>query len=93
MITKLGMSLAVLFVTEAVAEPIQSHSTRTWTSRSACWATVWPTVSLLADEFGLSRLNDNSSERVEHEVIDSVTGRTVMRVGCMRVPGTAMFLL
>lgn len=70
----------------AVAEPIESRAPRLWFSQSECWASVSAALNLLIDDFGLSEIIENSPDRIETEIIDAVSGRGVMRIGCVRVP-------
>ncbi|ANK79399.1 MAG: hypothetical protein TEF_00295 [Rhizobiales bacterium NRL2] len=86
---QLALGGVVLLMNHAIAEPITSHSSKTWPTIGECWATLSPTVFLFIDEFGFSRLTQNSSDRIEHEVTDSVSGRVVLRAGCIRVPNSS----
>jgi len=92
-IFQLALGGVVLLTNHAIAEPITSHSSRTWLTIRECWVTLYPTVSLFIDEFGLSEIAQNSPDRIEHEVTDSVSGRVVLRAGCIRVrnSGPAIF--
>ena len=75
----------------AWAQPVQSRSTHLWTSLSACWATVSPTVSLLIDEIGPATLLANSQDEVAYEVRDMVSGKVVFRARCKRVENGSLF--
>jgi hypothetical protein len=79
----------ILFSSHAIAEPITSHSSLTWPTIDECWTTLSPTWRLLVDEFGFARIIANSADRIEQEIIDSVSGRVVLRFGCAQVPNSS----
>jgi hypothetical protein len=78
-------------VSTAAAEPIRSQSSKVWFSHSECWATVLPVLQPFIEDFGMSKIVENSPDRIEHKIIDVISGRTVMRFGCIRVPDTPTF--
>jgi hypothetical protein len=86
---QLALGSVVLLTNHAIAEPITSRSSRTWLTIRECWATLYPTVSLFIDEFGWSKIAQNLPDRIEHEVADAVSGRLVLRAGCVRVPNSS----
>ena len=86
---QLALGGVVLLTNNAIAEPITSHSSLTWPTISECWATLYPTVSLFIDEFGFSKVTQNSPDRIDHEVTDSISGRIVLRAGCILVPNSS----
>lgn len=82
-----AVMLALLTASVSGAEPVRSRSAKLWSNQSDCWATVYPIVRLITEEIGPSRVLVNSDDEIEHEIADVVTGRPLLRVGCVRVPG------
>ena len=78
---------ALLFVAPAVAEPLRTQAPKVWPSLDSCWASVWPSLAPFIEDLGFTRIVANDATRVEHEVVESKSGRVAFRAGCVRVPG------
>lgn len=71
----------------AFAEPIRTQAPKVWYNQGECWRAVQVALGPLAEDLGSSRVLANSEDRIEHELMDVVSGRVVLRAACLRVPG------
>ena len=89
MTMRVSIACALIFLVAdgAAAEQIRTRTGKTWLHQGECWATIFPTVRLFTEEFGAGKLVANSDVRIEYEVVEAQSGRTVLRAGCEAIPG------